>query len=265
ALCVGRKEARAFQPEDRELLDGLGAQAAIAIENARLYEDVRSLATLEERERLAREMHDGLAQALGYLHLKLGVLEERAATEVQNGIGPDLREMKLLVWGAYEEVRQSIFGLRTMVSRSLGLIPTLTEYLHEFSAQHGIQVDLQVQNEMTPRFSSAAETQLVRIIQEALANIRKHAAATRAVIRFGMRDEHWEVTVQDNGRGFEPEPIRGRGVRGFGLQTMRERAEGLGGSLEIESRPGEGTKVTVRLPGPPLRREGDGADQGPAG
>ena len=192
-------------------------------------------------------------------------MEERAATEVQDGIGADLREMKLLVWGAYEEVRQSIFGLRTMVSRSLGLIPTLTEYLHEFSAQHGIQVDLQVQDKMAPRFSSAEETQLVRIIQEALANIRKHAAATRAVIRFRMRDEHCEVTVQDNGRGFVPEPIRGLGVRGFGLQTMRERAEGLGGSLEIESHPGEGTKVTVRLPGPPLRREGDGADQGPAG
>ena len=265
ALCVGRKESRAFQPEDRELLDGLGAQAAIAIENARLYEEVKSLATLEERERLAREMHDGLAQALGYLHLKLGILEDRAATKVQDGIGPDLREMKLLVWGAYEEVRQSIFGLRTMVSRSLGLIPTLTEYLHEFSAQHGIQVDLQVQDKMAPRFSSAAETQLVRIIQEALANIRKHASATRAVIRFGMRDEHWEISVQDNGRGFEPERTRKAGASHFGLQTMRERAEGLGGSLEIESHPGEGTKVTARLPGPQEGRKGNGADQGPAG
>jgi signal transduction histidine kinase len=210
-------------------------------------------------------MHDGLAQARGYLHFRLKTLEDRLEGGGQSPGSAELAEMRMAAGKAFEEVRQSIFGLRTMVSRSLGLIPTLTEYLHEFSAQHGIQVDLQVQEDRTPRFSSGEETQLVRIIQEALTNIRKHAAATRAVIRFGMRDEHWEVTVQDNGRGFEPEPIRGLGVRGFGLQTMRERAEGLGGSLEIESHPGEGTKVTVRLPGPPLRREGDGADQGPAG
>jgi nitrate/nitrite-specific signal transduction histidine kinase len=265
ALCVGRKEARAFQPEDRELLDGLAAQAAIAIENARLYEEVRSLATLQERERIAREMHDGLAQALGYLHFRLKTLEDRLEGGGQSPGSAELAEMRMAAGKAFEEVRQSIFGLRTMVSRSLGLIPTLTEYLHEFSAQHGIQVDLQVQEDRTPRFSSGEETQLVRIIQEALTNIRKHAAATRAVIRFGMRDEHWEVTVQDNGRGFESEPIRRLGVRGFGLQTMRERVEGLGGGLEIESRPGEGTKVTVRLPGPPGGRGGDGADQGPAG
>ena len=265
ALCVGRKEARAFQPEDRELLDGLGAQAAIAIENARLYAEVGSLATLQERERIAREMHDGLAQALSFLRFRLRTLEDRLEDGGQPPASPELAELRVVAGKAFEEVRQSIFGLRTMVSRSLGLIPTLAEYLHEFSAQHGIQVDLQVQEDRVPGFSSAEETQLVRIIQEALTNIWKHAKATRAVIRLGVQDGHREVTIQDNGRGFEPERIRKGGSSRFGLETMRERAEGLGGSLEIESPPGAGTTVTIRLPGPRRERKGDGADQGPLG
>jgi len=259
ALCVGRKEVRAYQPEERELLEGLAAQAAIAIENARLYAEVGSLATLQERERIAREMHDGLAQALGFLRFRLKTLEDRMEGGGQPPGSPELAEMRVVAGKAFEEVRQSIFGLRTMVSRSLGLIPTLTEYLHEFSAQHGIQVDLQVQEDRVPGFSSAEETQLVRIIQEALTNIWKHAKATRAVIRFGVQNGHREVTIQDNGRGFEPERIRKRAASRFGLETMRERAEGLGGGVEIESRPGAGTTVTIRLPRLP-GRNGDGPD-----
>ena len=259
ALCVGRKEVRAYQPEERELLEGLAAQAAIAIENARLYADVRSLATLQERERIAREMHDGLAQALGFLRFRLKTLEDRIEAGGQPPVTAELAEMKIVAGKAFEEVRQSIFGLRTMVSRSLGLLPTLTEYLHEFSAQHGIQVDLQVQEDRVPGFSSAEETQLVRIIQEALTNIWKHAKATRAVIRFGVQNGDREVTIQDNGRGFEPERIRKGAASRFGLETMRERAEGLGGGLEIESRPGAGTTVTIRLPRL-TGRNGDGPD-----
>ena len=265
ALCVGRKEARPFQPEDRELLEGLAAQAAIAIENARLYAEVGSLATLQERERIAREMHDGLAQALSFLRFRLRTLEDRLEDGGQPPASPELAELRVVAGKAFEEVRQSIFGLRTMVSRSLGLIPTLAEYLHEFSAQHGIQVDLQVQEDRVPGFSSAEETQVVRIIQEALTNIWKHAKATWAVIRLGVQDGHREVTIQDNGRGFEPERIRKGGSSRFGLETMRERAEGLGGSLEIQSPPGAGTTVTIRLPGPRRERKGDGADQGPLG
>jgi two-component system sensor histidine kinase UhpB len=120
-------------------------------------------------------------------------------------------------------------------------------------------VDLQVLEDRVPGFSSAEETQLVRIIQEALTNIWKHAKATRAVIRFGVQNGHREVTIQDNGRGFEPERTRKRGSSRFGLETMRERAEGLEGGLEIESRPGAGTTVTIRLPRLP-GRNGDGTD-----
>lgn len=209
---------------------------------------LQTLATLKERERLAREMHDGLAQALGYLHARFGVLEANIAPNTQDDLRDELREMKKVAGEAYEEVRQSIFGLRTMVSRGLGLIPTLTEYLHDFSQQTGIAVDLQTGDERATRFSPDVEVQLVRIIQEALANIRKHAGASCVVVRFDVNGNQCCVLVRDNGRGFELGAILAEGSRHFGLQAMRERAEGIRGTLEIDTALERGTGILVRLP-----------------
>jgi signal transduction histidine kinase len=209
---------------------------------------LESLATLKERERIAREMHDGLGQVLGYLHMQLGALQERTASESQEGFQEDLAEIKRVTGEAYEEIRQSIFGLRTMVSRGLGLIPTLTEYLHDFSQQNDITVDLQIGDDRATRFSPDVEVQLVRIIQEALANIRKHAGVTRGAVRFDVDGDRRTVTINDDGRGFETGNVPDEGSRHFGLWGMRERAEGIGGQLEIDTAPGRGTKVTVRLP-----------------
>ncbi len=248
ALCVGRKEARAFQPEDRGLLEGLAGQAAIAIENARLYEEVRSMATVQERERLAREIHDDLAQAVGYLHLRLKTLENRLERSSQPASLAEVAEMRTVAAKAYEDVRQSIFGLRTMVSKSLGLVPTLTEYLHEFSQRSGIVVDLQVEDDRATQFSPEAEIQLIRIIQEALTNVRKHASARHAWVRFAIDGNMGSVTIADHGAGFPVEALAGDFRDRFGLRTMRERAEGLGGTLEIRSTPGKGTEVVARIP-----------------
>ncbi len=247
ALCVGREEVRAFTTEERELLDGLAAQAAIAIENARLYKEVRSLATLQERERIAREMHDGLAQAAGYLHLRLKTLENRLEGGGQAPDSAELAEMRIATAKAYEDIRQSIFGLRTVVSRGLGFIPILTEYLHEFSQKSGIQVELQSEDKRATRFSPEAEIQLIRVIQEALTNVWKHASARHAWVRFALDGEIGRVTIADDGTGFSVEDLAGHERQRFGLQTMRERAEGLGGTLEIRSTPGKGTEVVARI------------------
>jgi len=248
-ICIGSREPRTFTAAETELLTGLATQAAIAIEKARLYEEVRSLATLEERERIAREMHDGLAQALGLLHMKLRWAEEHSASDNPPQIADALREMTTISAHAYEEVRQSIFGLRTMVSRGLGLIPTLTEYLHEFSAQNGIGVEFEVVDGRPIHLSPASEVQLIRIIQEALTNVRKHAGASRAWVRLQRQNPWVRVTVEDNGRGFDPASLASPDRLHFGLQTMRERAEGLGGKLEIDTAPGRGTRIVATLPG----------------
>lgn len=253
-FCVGDRQPRSFSAAEVDLLSGLAAQAAIAIENARLYERAESLAILEERERIAREMHDGLAQVLGALHFQLSRVEELLKAGETARVGETLEEIRRMAEGAYEDVRQAIFGLRTMVSRGLGLIPTLTEYLHEWSGQSGVAADLQIRDEEATRLAPEAELQLIRIIQEALANVRKHAMARSVSVRFEREGDYALVTVSDDGRGFEvskpPKPIS----KGFGLTTMRERAESVGGSLEVHSGPGRGTSILVRLPFPAERR-----------
>jgi signal transduction histidine kinase len=156
--------------------------------------------------------------------------------------------MKRVVAGAYEEVRQAIFGLKLMVSRGLGLVPILVEYVHEFSEQTGIPVELKTAEGGAARLSPDAEIQLIRIIQEALANVRKHAHAEKAWVTFGTEGGKVQVVVQDDGQGFDPGEATRLGRGSFGLQSMRERAESMGGSFDVESRPGAGTKVIVLLP-----------------
>jgi signal transduction histidine kinase len=190
-------------------------------------------------------MHDGLAQALGLLHLKLQGALGRTADAA--AVAEALREMARIADDAYEDVRRSIFELRTFVSRGLGLVPTLTEYLHEFSAQNGIAVELGVAEGTFDPLPAACEVQAVRIIQEALANVRKHARAHRAHVRL-QREGTWvRVSVEDDGMGWDLRT--GSDRLHFGLQTMRERAEAVGGRLEIDSAPGRGTRVVATLPG----------------
>jgi signal transduction histidine kinase len=249
-IVIAKEESGGtFGEHDRELLALFAAHAAVAIENARLHEEVRGLAALEERERIAREMHDGLAQALGLLHLKLQDARERAVEAGRAGSTQDLQEMIAITDRAYEEVRQSIFGLRTRISRRLGFIPTLTEYLHEFNVQNGIAVEIETPDDRQFQLPPASEVQLIRIVQEALTNVRRHARTDRAWVRLD-RDGPWiRVTIEDHGRGFEPGTLASSGRLHFGLRGMQERAEGLGGKLEVDTAPGRGTRIAAMLPG----------------
>ncbi|MFQ5847044.1 MAG: ATP-binding protein [Candidatus Methylomirabilales bacterium] len=239
-LLASYRAPRRFDDDYLVLLSSVAHLAAVAIENAQLYAQAQTAAVLEERERLAREMHDGLAQALGVILVKAradDMSERHALTEIEG-----------IAHKAYQEVRQAIFGLRMMVTRQLGLIPTLGEYLHDFSLGSGLPVDLRVEGEGEVRVAPDAEIQLVRILQEALANSRKHSSATRAWVTVVTGTDHLEVEVGDDGRGFDPTVASAGGRRGFGLQTMRERARSVGGDLQIHSAPGRGTKVRIRLP-----------------
>ncbi len=209
---------------------------------------VQSLAVLEERERLAREMHDGLAQSLGYVLLKVRTSADLIASQDSPRATALLSEAEKIAAEAFREVRQSIFGLRTMVTRSLGLVPTLAEYLHDFSQQSGVAVDLHLGDEGRIRLSPDREVQLIRIIQEALTNVRKHAEARRASVSLETTPQGLEVIIADDGCGFEPAEVQSRGRETFGLQTMEERAAAVKGMLCVESAPGKGTRVMVRFP-----------------
>lgn len=213
-----------------------------------IAQNAKTVATLRERERLARELHDGLAQALATIYAAAGTGKLRCAKDNRDGVDESFDEILGVSRRSYEEVRQSIFGLRTMVSRGLGLVPAITEYLHEFSERSGIPVQLVVEREDATRLSPEVETQLIRIIQEALTNVWRHARARRALIRFARIDGLVEIAVEDDGVGLAREGGEPDGARHFGLQTMRERAESVGGSLSVTSQPSSGTRIAVRLP-----------------
>lgn len=249
ALCVGARRQRTFSAEEQEVLSGLANLAAIAVENARLQEQVQSVAMLEERERIAREMHDSVGQVLGYVNTKAQavkvLLESGKVAEAQR----QLAQLEQAAREVYGDLREAIVNLRTATSPEQGLIPALREYVGRFAELSGVHIELVTEGEPSGYvFGPTTELHLIRIVQEALTNVRRHAAARHAWVRFALREGELLVTVADDGVGFDPARVPREGWPGLGLETMRERAEAIGARFSIRRRDGSGTEVEVSLP-----------------
>lgn len=249
ALWIARCEDNPFSETDLIWLDSMTDQVVIAIQHGLMTSQLQSFSIIEERTRIAREMHDGLAQVLGYLNLQvqtLGMLlKQGKPDQLQN----ELDQMRQAVQTANADVRENILSLRTTLSQEKGLASAVQEYLTEFGIQTGIETDFVYQVNGELNLASMAEVQLVCILQEALANVRKHARANRVgvTIRKDSKREDVEeilMLIKDNGVGLTLAVSK----RSFGLQTMRERAQSAGGNLNINSLPGDGTEVQCRLP-----------------
>lgn len=251
-LMVGNRHVHQFTKDNCRLLGGLANQAAIALENARLYQEVQSYAIHEERDRIAREMHDGLAQVLGYFNVETKNLEILLDTGNLQQVRREVREMNRAAQDAYTDVRESILGLRTSIPPGQDFLPSLREYIEKFSRLNQLRVDLTCTNS-TARFAPAAEVQLLRIVQEALSNVRKHAHATRVSVKMQPQGDDTLVIIEDDGVGFDLASVMGSGGEQFGLRTMKERAASIGGDLTVETACGAGTKIAVRVP---AEREG---------
>ena len=241
--------AYSFDEHDEESLQRFATLAALAIENARLHRQVQALAVTEERERIARELHDSLAQVLGYVNTKAQATEVLIASGQNDKAMTQLTQMADAARAAYADVREGILGLRVSPEGQRSFIETLTGYLEQWQGQSGVTVALTT----TPanvaiRLTPNAEVQLLRIIQEALTNVRKHAGATTAEVTLHVSDGWVEARIMDNGAGFAPDDLAPRAAPRFGLSTMHERAESIGGSLEITSNPGDGTQIIARVP-----------------
>jgi signal transduction histidine kinase len=243
-LWVGRARPESFSHTDASGLMRLADQAVIAIEHSILAAQMQSVAVLEERNRIAREMHDSLSQILGYLSLETQTLEALARQEDREALLQELQQARRNINAAQADVRENILSLRTTLSGEAGLIPALQAYVTEFGLQHGLEACLEVETSNSVHLSPLAEVQVVRIVQEALTNVRKHARASQVRVQLGCRDGILAVTITDNGQGFEPPVPNGH----FGLLTMRERAESVAGGLTVTSSPGEGTQVNMWLP-----------------
>lgn len=247
-LCVVREPKEKFTADERALLAGLADMAAIAIHNARLLERERQVAVLEERDNLAREMHDTLAQVLGYLHLKAASTRKRLQSGDVARADEELQEMEDLANEAYVDVREAILGLRETVATSGGIVGSLRQYLQKFGRQSGLEARLQVPSTVATALAPEGEIQLLRVVQEALTNVRKHAEASSAVVRLDNYDDCLRILIEDDGQGFDSTRVDRDEGRSFGLKSMKERVERAGGTFSIESSPGHGTRIVVLMP-----------------
>jgi signal transduction histidine kinase len=247
-LWIARFDDRLFSETEVVWLESMADQITIAIQHGLMTSQLQSLSIVEERGRIAREMHDGLAQVLGYLNLQvqtLGTLLNQGKTAQ---LQAELRQMRQAIQTAHADVRENILSLRTTLAQEKGLEAAVREYLSEFDIQTGIETIFSYEVNGSLNLSSVAEVQLVCILQEALTNVRKHAQADRVVVTIRRgRQENVDIVymqIVDNGIGF----VAAGSKRNFGLQTMNERAESVGGDLLIQSTPGEGTIIECRLP-----------------
>lgn len=211
-----------------------------------LQDHQRKLASLEEREWLARELHDGVGQVLAAAHLQVKTADELLARGQMAGIGTCLNQLAEVIQEGKAQVGDYLFGVKAWSSNGQ-FFTGLRNYIMNYRQNARIQTDLVIPPEIEKEcLGETVETELQRIVQEALINIRKHASGSSARVVFALLDGHIEVTVEDNGLGFDPAKVNG-GER-FGLRAMRGRAESVGARFELKSRPGGGTQVIVRVP-----------------
>lgn len=247
-LWATRFEKQVFSDTDLIWLECLADQVVISIKHGLMTAQLQSLSVTEERSRIAREMHDGLAQVLGYMNLQVQTLEAFLNQGKLDKLQLKLDQMRKAVQAAHADVRENILSLRTTLANETGVIPAIEEYLEEFGFQTKIEThfDNHVGDQLN--LASIAEVQLVCILQEALANVRKHSDAESVLVDVSRSDEGEDeaiiMTIKDDGIGFVPFNQK----RSFGLQTMSERAQSVGGSLVVHSMPGEGTCVKCRIP-----------------
>lgn len=251
ALYLTERQGQAeFDVSDQERLERFATQAALAIENAHLHQQVKALAIAEERDRIAREMHDSISQVLAYVNTKGQAAAEllRAGDSVR--AEQQIAQLAEAARDAYADVRENILGLRVPHGEPASLLDTLCTYLASWQDQCGIATtfDHSVDDDVISSLSPLDELQVLRIVQEALSNVRKHANASKVILSLTNEDAAIVISVSDNGTGFDPEAIGRSGFPRFGMATMRERAESIGGQVNVASRPSEGTVVTARIP-----------------
>jgi len=235
---------RTLTPGQQQMLEALGHHLGVAIENQRLISRVKEIAISEERNLLAQELHDSIAQSLAFLNLQAQMLDDALQREDMSDARELLAQIRAGTQESYDDVRELLVHFRTRIDEG-DISLTIRKALARFEAQTGI----------TARFSESGagvplpidcQLQVLHILQEALSNVRKHAGANVVEVRLD-RDPACTLRVHDNGRGFDPAAAQ-PGDSHIGLRIMRERAQRIGGELRVESAANSGTVVQLALP-----------------
>jgi two-component system nitrate/nitrite sensor histidine kinase NarX len=250
ALCVVRRPGSAFDPEETRALTLLANSATIAISNARLIQDrqrqAEKTAALAERDRLAADLHDNLAQTLSFVNLKIEqVLRMVSSGRLADGQA-EIGLIKSAIDGAYLQLRAALVGLGESEPEAGDLRQKLSACLAEFRQASGLPAALIVPDPSVLALPRLIQAQAVHIVREALANVRRHAEARCVEVRVERSNGDTRFTIQDDGRGFDPQADKGSSH--LGLSIMQARAERSGGTLTVESTPGAGTRVIASFP-----------------
>jgi signal transduction histidine kinase len=247
-IVLMHRTAHHYSQDDIRMLDRLAHQVGLSIENVGLYQQLHHMGALEERDRLARELHDKISQTLGYLKVKTCLTQDLLADGEVKKAQEGLQQIRKVSEILYTDVREEIFNLRESADQQKGFFESLQDYLANYHTFYGLQVELVVESECVLEIPEQISCQLMRIIQEALSNVRKHAQASKVLISCSKREDQMLVEVADDGQGFQVEELMDQPQGNYGLQIMRERVEGVGGALSINSQPGSGTRVVIRCP-----------------
>jgi len=240
----------AFTSSQAAFLRVAASLLALIIRNSQLYAKLESQAVWEERNRLAREVHDGMAQSLGFLNFKLQQVDRLLAREQWEAARQAMQEMRQGIQDLYAEVRLTIEDLRWFPEDGQGLLDRLCQYAQAFGQRAGLEVSLAMDGE--PRLSPQDEVHLFRIVQEALANVHKHAGAQHVWVRLRAGAQGILLEIEDDGMGMAPAVAPQAAPRAdapghFGLRIMQERVAAMGGQLSLHSIPGQGTRLQVAI------------------
>ncbi len=248
----------AARDDMRHLFETIGQQLGMAIEKTRLDGESRRLMLMQERQAIANDLHDSLAQSLASLRMQIAVLGETLEHGTDSVACEELQKIKRNVDGAYRELRELLVRCRAPIS-TLGLVPAIEDAIEYFRQNSGITVFLQ--NEIKDvSLDAQSEIQVLRIIQEALANIRKYSKAHHVRVLLSMDEENMcRVLVEDDGLGMHSQDTQALPGERLGLSIMQERANYLRGTLAVESEPGEGTRVMLSFP---VHADRPGSDTG---
>ncbi|MCJ7513877.1 MAG: GAF domain-containing sensor histidine kinase, partial [Anaerolineales bacterium] len=264
-LDMAFRSPRRITAREAGLLEAVGAGVGVAADNARLYRDARRLAVLEERERIGMDLHDGIIQSIYAVGLNLEsarLLFDGSAEKAKEMIPQAIDALNATI----RDIRNYILDLQPSRIPTGDLAKALARLVREFRANTLSETDLQLEAAALVRLTPEVSTSLFMIAQEALANVAKHARASRAWVSLRMIGGGVCLQIIDNGLGFDAE--HSQQVLGHGMSNMASRARHIDGALEVVSEPGEGTTLTVRLPEPgpdlsvPVGTRS--ADQGPS-
>jgi signal transduction histidine kinase len=244
-LAIGASSERGFDADEVETLASLANQATIALEHARLEARLRELAVVEERERIARELHDGIAQVLGYVNTKSQAIDGYLAGGRVDEARAQVSELGSAARAVYVDVREAILGLRSPIEPGQGLGAAVEAYARRAATDAGVALDVDIPPSARDLHLEAETSgQVYRIVQEAMTNIRKHAGARRVRLAMAVDASRLTLTIDDDGRGLARTGAP-TDVPHYGLRSMQERASAIGASLDV--RDGWRGGVLVRL------------------